>query len=280
MTLKQRIKSTAAGRFLLAVVVLAICAIGVLPDAFCAPQLPDQPYPPRLVNDFASVLTESQRNSLESKLVSFDDSTSNQIAVVTVSTLDGYDASEYATELHRKWKVGTDDKDNGILILVKPKNEDGYGDVFISIGYGLEGAIPDATAKRIINDRMIPHFKDNDYYGAIDSACDKLMELASGEYSDTEDESLEGLGIFSTAFFFGLILLFIIFVIHSKKNGGGGRNGNGGDSGGRSNNNGGPIIRGGGGNLGGGLGGGSFGGGGFGGFGGGMAGGGGAGGRW
>lgn len=276
MTLKQRINSIAAGRFLLAVLVSVLC---IVHDAFGAPHLPDQQNPPRLVNDFASVLTEEQRNSLESKLVSFDDSTSNQIAVVTVGTLDGYDAAEYATELHRKWKVGTEDKDNGILILVKPKNEEGYGDVFISIGYGLEGAIPDATAKRIINDRMIPHFKDNDYYGAIDSACDKLMELASGEYSESEDESLEGLGIFSAAFFFGLILLFILLVIKSSKNGGG-KNGNGGGSGGRSSNGGGPIIRGGGGNIGGGFSGGSIGGGGFGGFGGGMAGGGGAGGRW
>lgn len=273
MTLRQRISNRAAGRFLLAVLISTLC---IVPDVYCAPHLPEQQNPPRLVNDFASVLTLEQRESLENKLVSFDDSTSNQIAVVTVNTLDGYDASEYATELHRKWKVGTDDKDNGILILVKPKNEDGYGDVFISIGYGLEGAIPDAAAKRIISNRMIPHFKDNDYYGAIDSACDKLMELAAAEYSESEDDSSDGLAVFSMAFLLCLIVLLVILVINSKKNGGG-------DAGGRSNNGGGPIIRGGGGNIGGGFSGGSFGGGfgsGFGGFGGGMAGGGGAGGRW
>lgn len=259
---------TACRGFLLAVLLL----VGFTPRLAADPSLPEPQNPPMLVNDFAGVLTSSQINALEHKLVSFDDSTSNQIAVVTVASLDGYDASEYAVQLHRKWKVGTDDKDNGILILVKPKNDEGYGDVFISVGYGLEGAIPDITAKRIINECMIPKFKENDYYGAIESACDRLMALASGEYSDPDEES-PFVGIIGALI---MLVIFVFVIVILTKSGSGGKGGSNG-SGGRGHDSTGPIFRSGG--IGGGSIGGSFGGG-FGGFGGGMAGGGGAGGRW
>ena len=143
--------------------------------------VPVRPEPPRLVNDLAGVMTQSQADSLEQRLVAYSDSTTTQIAVLVVPDLEGQDAASYAIDTHESWGVGSADNDNGALILVKPKNENGGGDVFISIGYGLEGAIPDAYTKRIIEDVMIPCFIEEDYFGAIQGACDKIIRLADGE---------------------------------------------------------------------------------------------------
>jgi uncharacterized protein len=239
-------------------------------------QIPARPEPQRLVNDFASVLSTEQRNTLERALVAFDDSTSNQIAVLFVNDLGGLDIASYAIEVGEEWGVGSAEYDNGIVVVVKPKTGNGRGEAFISIGYGLEGAIPDAAARRIVDNAMIPHFRENDYYGGVCEAVTILMKLASGEISVSDidkegDDSASGI-IGGLVF---LILMIVIFggVFSSKRHGGGSDTFTGG---GRSS--GGPIIFGGFGGFGGGSGG--FGSGGFGGFGGGSFGGGGAGGSW
>lgn len=239
-------------------------------------QIPARPEPQRLVNDFASVLSTEQRNTLERALVAFDDSTSNQIAVLFVNDLGGLDIASYAIEVGEEWGVGSAEYDNGIVVVVKPKTGNGRGEAFISIGYGLEGAIPDAAARRIVDNAMIPHFRENDYYGGVCEAVTILMKLASGEISVSDidkegDDSASGI-IGGLVF---LILMIVIFggVFSSKLHGGGSDTFTGG---GRSS--GGPIIFGGFGGFGGGSGG--FGSGGFGGFGGGSFGGGGAGGSW
>ena len=129
--------------------------------------IPDKPYPPRLVNDFAGIFSYAQRNALENKLSAFDDSTSNQIAVVTVTDLEGLSPAEYGTEIGIRWGVGSGKFDNGIVILVKPKTAESGGEVNISVGYGLEGAIPDSYAKRIIENEMIPAFRLSDIAGGL-----------------------------------------------------------------------------------------------------------------
>ncbi len=243
--------------------------------------IPVRPQPERLVNDLAGLFTQAQIAALENELVAFDDSTSNQIAVVTVMDLEGYDSAEYATRIGLEWGVGSSKFDNGVVILVKPKTSTS-GEVFIAVGYGLEGAIPDAYAKRIINNEMIPHFMENDYFGGVAAACDILMKLASGEISAAR-ENEEGIDPIVIIFLFiALIIIFVILSRNDKNNRGNNNRGNRGrriyidpiDLGGW----GGPTRGGfGGGSFGGG---GGFGGGGFGGFGGGSFGGGGAGGKW
>lgn len=265
---------------------LSALVIGiVLPLAVWA--LPSKPQPPRLVNDLAGIFTPTQVYALETALVEFDDSTSNQIAVVTVNDLEGYEPDEYATRLGIEWKVGSAEFNNGIVVLVKPKTASSGGRVAISVGYGLEGAIPDAYAKRIIENEMIPSFKEGDYYAGVEKACIILMKLAKGEYDYAGEDNDEEIGLM----IFGiLIICFIIFIfiliIAGKKGGGGG--GSSGNSGGGLDdftkgviignilNNPGKSSRG----SYGGFGGGSFGRGGFGGFGGGSFGGGGAKGSW
>lgn len=250
-----------------------------VPSALSA-AIPDKPVPERLVNDFAGVFTPFQVDSLENALVAFDDSTSNQIAVVTVRSLDGMDVAEYALRLGNKWGIGSS-RNNGVLILLKPRGEDGFVDVTIQVGRGLEGAIPDIYASRIIRYIMGPHLSRDEYFPAVSEACAELQKLASGEISEPRDREGEDTAEIA-AFLFFLILLVIIFIVLSKKSG----NGNGrGGNGGRGYYDDGPTViigprRGGFGGFSGGFGGGGFSGGGFGGFGGGSFGGGGASGRF
>ena len=229
--------------------------------------LPERPNPPRLVNDFAKILSGEQAQMLEDKLVAFDDSTSNQIAVVTMSDLNGVPASAIAPQLFIKWGIGHKGRDNGILILVSMNNP---REVFINTGYGVESFVPDATAGRIVQEHLLPKFKQNDYYGGLDLATNDLIKLLQG--------SFEGFGKkekkppFSPVLFIILVII-VIFIISRNSKGGG-------NSGRYMRTFGGPFPGAFGGfGSSGGFGGGS-GGGGFGGFGGGSSGGGGAGGNW
>ena len=133
-------------KYILALAASMLCVLAVY-------AVPSRPSPARLVNDLAGLFTDVQEAEMERMLVAFDDSTSNQITVVTVKDLEGYEASEYATRIGLDWGVGSEKFDNGVVILVKPKTSSS-GEVFIAVGYGLEGAVPDAYAKRIIENVM------------------------------------------------------------------------------------------------------------------------------
>ena len=247
-----------------------------------ADEFPVRPEPPRLVNDFAGILSTDQVASLENKLDGFNRRTSTQIAIVVVKDLFGYDKADYAYRLAEKWGIGQKGKNNGILILVKPKTNNGEsGKVFIAVGYGLEGVVPDITAKKtIITAEILPNFKLNDYYTGLDRATSVLMSLTVGEFTaDQYDKQAAKQSVFPG---FGLILLvFIVFMLFNRNRyrtvGADGSSGN--------------LLgtfwllsmlggRGGGGSWNDFSGGGGSGGGGFGGFGGGSFGGGGAGGEW
>jgi uncharacterized protein len=140
--------------------------------------IPDRPNPPKLVNDFANILGDREEFILERKLVAYNDSTSTQIAVVTINALGGNDVSDYSFRLAEQWGIGGEGKDNGVLILVA------LGDrkMFIATGYGMESVIPDAIAKRIVENYMKPDFRNNNYYGGINKATSVIMGLASGQF--------------------------------------------------------------------------------------------------
>jgi len=259
-----------SGNFLKTSLLIAIILIraGI---GFAQTGIPDVPATPRLVNDFAQILSPDQLQSLESKLVAFNDSTSVQILIVIVPTLDGYEKADYANQLGEKWGVGGSKFDNGIVVLIKPKSSSENGEAFIATGYGVEGAIPDATAYDIVNNEMIPRFKQNDYYGGINAASDVLMSLVKGEFK-AENYGKKKKG--SAATIVLIIIIVIVFLISRNNNNHRTINRTGAS---------GPLLFP---WLGGGFGGGSSGsfggggGGGFGGFGGGSFGGGGAGGSW
>lgn len=242
-----------------------------------AQQIDVIPKSDRLVNDRAGMLSSSEQRMLEQKLRTYADSTSTQIVIAIIQSLDGVPPAMYATELGRQWGVGQKGKDNGVVVLVSKDDRE----VFIAPGYGLEGAIPDAIANRIYRNIIRPAFRQGNFYAGLDRATDAIIAAAQGEF-DAESapasrSSDDGGGIGAANVFTILIILY--FALKGFRRGGGS---SGGRRRKRRDRDGLPFIIFGGGGFGGhgGGGGGGFGGGGFGGFGGGSFGGGGAGGSW
>ncbi len=239
--------------------------------------IPAVPTPAKLVNDYIDILTAEQEEALERKLVAYDDSTTNQFVIITIGEIGDYDIGDFATALGRKWGVGGKEFNNGLIVVVLIPKDGSSRKVWIATGYGLEGAIPDITAKQIIENDIIPNFKANDIYRGLDEGTDDLMKAAAGEYKAPEGYSQRNKGSGGKKVLPGFIIFIIIMIIISRINRGGG--GMMSRRGYRSwGNNIPPIWFGGGG--GGGFGGGGSSGGGFGGFGGGSFGGGGSGGSW
>ncbi len=202
---------------------LAVLLFSISSAAVFAQDFPDKPVPPRLVNDFAGMLSRDEVNALEQKLVSFNDSTSTQIAIVTVPSLKGYDKADYAQRLGEKWGIGKKQLNNGVLILVKPKTPDSDGQVFIAQGYGLEGAIPDITCAQIVDHDILPSFRKGDYYGGLDKATNTIMALARGEFT-AQDYGQRVKKSGGQKLPLGLILFIIFFIIIIISGGKGGSN--------------------------------------------------------
>lgn len=226
----------------------------------------------RLVVDNAHVISDFDKVELEKKLVALDNTTSNQITVVTVPSLNEEDIDEVANETFRAWGIGGKKNNNGVLLLVAINDRK----VKIEVGYGLEGAIPDVVAKHIINDNIVPAFKQQHYYSGINAAVDNLAKAATGEYKVEREKTFKPKGIFWSIGKIILLLIIIIVISSLRNNGGGGGNYRRGNSSWIL-----PMLFNSGGFGGGGWsGGGSSSGGSFGGFGGGSSGGGGASGSW
>lgn len=148
-----------------------------------AQDIPEPPVPPRLVNDLAGILAPDQVETLERKLVTFNDSTTTQITIVIVPSLNGYDKADFTQRLAEKWGVGQAGKNNGVVVMVKPKTASENGQAFIASGYGLEGVLPDAICFRIVEQEMIPRFREDDYYGGIEAGTNTIMSLVKGEFT-------------------------------------------------------------------------------------------------
>ena len=239
------------------------------------------------VYDYIGLLSNSQKDHLEQKLIKYADSTSSQIVVAIISTLNGDDITLVGANWGHKWGIGQTKEDNGILILLAKDDRQ----IDINTGYGMEYRLTDILAERIINRVMIPEFKKGDFYSGLDKGTDAIFEVLNGEFkaeSTKEDYSFP-IGVFVVLFVMFIVLLIAISSNRRGK-GGGNSGGKGKDLDSRdileaiilSNMGRGSYGRSsGGGIFGGSSGGGSFGGGGFsGGFGGGGFGGGGASGSW
>jgi len=240
-----------------------------------------KPNPPRAVNDFANLLAPFQQQALEQKLDAYNDSTSSAIVIITVPDLQGYDVAQVSLKYLRGWGVGVKGKDNGVVILVSKADHKAR----IETGYGMEGVLPDILCGQIIDERMIPFFKNNDYYAGFNNAVDAIIQAAAGEYK--ADPNAAKSNSFSIGKIIPLVIFFIIIIFLFSGRGGGGGSSYNSRNGSKSWLGGLPwflmgsmLGGGGGGGFGGGGGGFGGGGGGFGGFGGGGGGGGGASGGW
>ena len=193
-----------------------------------AANYPDRPNPPRLVNDLAGMLNPAQAEALEQKLNNYNDSTSTQIAVVTINSLDGMEKAQYATELAEKWGIGNKHKDNGILILVSKTDRQ----IFIATGRGVEEKLPDAICEQIIAHKIKPAFKAGDYYSGLNAATDEMIARLSGTFKGDEDTDQHA----PIPFWAILVIAFIIFFIIPMffRGGGGGTTMSSGGGGGGS----------------------------------------------
>lgn len=190
-----------------------IALLFLLPYSTQAQDIPPKPEPARFVNDYVHILSADQQADIEHKLKVFEDSTSNQIVVVVVSSTKGYDPFEYALALGRKWGVGSKEFNNGIVLLIAKEDHK----VFIATGYGLEGVLPDATCKQIVENDIIPYFKTNDYYRGIVNGVDDIMAAIKGEYKSQHKKSgSSGKSIFAWIF----IIIFILVGFLAKSRGG------------------------------------------------------------
>jgi uncharacterized protein len=186
----------------------------------------DIPYLTGRVTDNAEILSETTRQSLTKSLEEHENRTSNQIAILTVPTIDGESIEQYAVDVFEAWKLGQKDKDNGILIVVVPLDRR----MRIEVGYGLEATLTDAMTGRIIQYAMTPKFKNGDYDGGITEGVMAVIEVLEGgelpEIEDKSKESEESLGldfevpglsiterVLIGAFIFGIIGLFTVIGV-------------------------------------------------------------------
>jgi uncharacterized protein len=166
----------------------------------------------QFATDFTSTLSSSELNTLNSALKSFQDSTSNQVIFLMVSSLNDYPLESYTYEVAAKNKIGTAKNNNGILFFIAKDDRK----MRIEVGYGLEGALPDALTSSILRNEVKPYFKHGDYYSGIAAGLNAIMKASIGEYKNEnrKDEEEEG-----GKFPFGVIIAIIIFIIVSSRGG-------------------------------------------------------------
>lgn len=183
-------------------ILLASCTL-----AFAEPKPTSDFY----VNDFAGVLTSSQKEFLQSKAVAFKESTGAQAVVVTVDSLDGKSVEQYANELFNSWGIGDSERDDGVLLLVAVSDRK----VRIEVGYGLEGELTDGTCGYILDNYVTPSFKQGDYAQGIVQGYDKILETISGDFVPPANSSRSDVDsdVVSSAVFF---ILFIFFLVSSR----------------------------------------------------------------
>ena len=164
----------------------------------------------RLVNDYTNTLSNQEVRQLEQKLVAYDKESSVQLAVVLINTLDGHEIGDYAFRLAEEWGVGQADTDNGALILVSMKDRK----MWIATGYGLEGTLTDALSKRIVENEMKPHFRNNDYAGGLSAASDAIIQVTRGEYQGNGgSQNAPPLSSFA----FIIVVFIIIWLLKAKQ---------------------------------------------------------------
>lgn len=187
----------------------ALC-IGISVNA----QIIEKPNPPRLVVDEADVLSDSDEAQLEAKLDKYNDSTSTQIQVIFVQSLNGLDIFDYAQQLAEGWGIGQKDKNNGILILTS------IGDRKMRVhpGRGVEDKITDAFSSDIINNILKPAYKNGQYYQGVDDATTAIMQQLNGTYQANHKADWFGPALV----FFIIIFIIIMLAIFGRRGGGGG----------------------------------------------------------
>ena len=169
--------------------------------AYSQPEVPQLKY---WANDFTNTLSQGQLNTLNNQLKTFQDSTSDQVVFLMISTLNNYPLEYYSMDVAQKNKIGTKEHDNGVLFLVVKNDRK----MRIEVGYGLEGALPDALASSIVRNVVKPRFRNNDYYGGAKAGLSAIISAIKGEYTAERKPENE-----KKKTPIGTILMIIFFII-------------------------------------------------------------------
>lgn len=174
------------------------------------------PIPPlkALVTDLTGTLTPAQISELDTMLKKFESASGSQIGVLIVPTTKPEEIEQYSIRVVDQWKLGRKGVDDGILLLIAKDDRK----VRIEVGYGLEGAIPDAIAKRIIEEQIIPHFKNDDYYGGINVGVDTMIRIIGGESLPPQKKTkhVDSTDTWVTLFFVGVFATMFLQKILGK----------------------------------------------------------------
>ena len=188
-------------------------------SSFAQADIPPKPKLQTSVYDGAKMLSGSEKNALEQKLINYSDTTSTQIVVATVKTIHGEDIAFYATKWAQKWGIGQVDKDNGIFLLIAKDDKR----LTIQTGQGVEHLLTDALSKRIIENIITPAFKKGDFYTGLDRGTSAIIQIMNGEYQGTRETDSVDSGI---PFVFIILFIIILIIILSNRNRGRGNRGN------------------------------------------------------
>jgi uncharacterized protein len=175
-------------------------------------KIPPKPSLQTSVYDEVGILSATEKSDLEQKLIQYADSTSTQIVVAIIPTLNGEEIAMYATEWAHKWGIGQAKEDNGVFLLVVTEDKK----LTIRTGYGVEHLLTDALSKRIINQIITPEFKAGSYFNGIDKGTDAIIQVLKGEYQNKSEKKQRENN--PPIFLIVLIIMIIIFAFSSKNN--------------------------------------------------------------
>jgi uncharacterized protein len=185
---------------------LAFCWVLLFASGSLRAELVPVPALQHRVTDLTQTLTPEQQSQLEAKLASFEQQKGSQIAVLIVPSTKPEEIEQYSIRVVDAWKLGREKPDDGVLLLVAKDDRK----MRIEVGYGLEGAIPDLIAKRIVTEIMAPSFRHGDYYGGINNALEQVMKLISGEQLPAPAQARPGGGKLMDMLYVVLIGAFVV----------------------------------------------------------------------
>jgi uncharacterized protein len=164
------------------------------------------------VNDYAKVLSTDQTRNLENQLAQFEQETGHQVAILTIPSLEGDAIEDFSIRVAENWKIGKKDFDNGVILIVVPNDRR----LRLEVGYGLEGILPDAIAKQITSQYIVPRFRAGDYAGGIVAGTDAVLKVIKKEQlpeaARQRPANRDGSGLNSMV---GLVILFAVLAIMS-----------------------------------------------------------------
>ncbi|HSM64122.1 MAG TPA: TPM domain-containing protein, partial [Gillisia sp.] len=173
-------------------------------DASAQLEVPPKPSKETSVYDSADMLSPSEEQMLEQKLINYADTTSTQIVIATIESLNGEYIGLYAPKWAQEWGIGQAKEDNGLLILLSKTDRK----IWITTGYGLEEYLTDFTTKDIIENIILPEFKNGDFYGGLDKGTTAVFEVLNGSFQGSPVKNNKSSGIPAN-----LIIIGIFFII-------------------------------------------------------------------